>query len=45
MLLLHGVKGGKAPFRVLPGIVLHETDGRFTPEAEAILRDAAAVQF
>ena len=44
LLLLHGVKDGKAPFRVLPGIVLHETDGRFTSEAEAILRDAAAVQ-
>ena len=39
LVLLRGVKGGQAPFRVLPGLVLHEPDGSFTPAAEAILRD------
>jgi tRNA1(Val) A37 N6-methylase TrmN6 len=41
LMVLHGVKGGRSPFRVLPGLVLHAADGRFTAEAEAILRDAA----
>jgi tRNA1(Val) A37 N6-methylase TrmN6 len=36
--LLRGVKGGRGPFRVLPGLVLHEPDGRFTAPAEAVLR-------
>jgi tRNA1(Val) A37 N6-methylase TrmN6 len=38
LLLLRGTKGSRAPFRVLPGLVLHASDGRFTPEADAILR-------
>jgi tRNA1(Val) A37 N6-methylase TrmN6 len=33
------------PTRLLPGLVLHETDGRFTAAADAILRDAAALDF
>ena len=33
-----GVRGGSA---ILPGLVLHEDDGRFTPAAEAILRAGA----
>ncbi len=37
-LLLRGVKGAKAPLKILPGLVLHEADGRFTPRAEAIHR-------
>jgi tRNA1(Val) A37 N6-methylase TrmN6 len=41
--LLRGVKGGRAPFRLLPGLVLHEASGAFTPAAEAILRDGAAL--
>ncbi|MFZ2872222.1 tRNA1(Val) (adenine(37)-N6)-methyltransferase [Zavarzinia sp.] len=28
----------RTPARLLPGLVLHEADGRFTPAAEAILR-------
>jgi tRNA1(Val) A37 N6-methylase TrmN6 len=31
-------KASRAPARLLPGLVLHETDGRFTPAAEAVLR-------
>ena len=41
LLLVRGVKDGRAPFRLLPGLVLHDADGRFTPAAEAILREAA----
>jgi tRNA1Val (adenine37-N6)-methyltransferase len=40
LVLVHGVKGGRAPLRLLPGLVLHEVDGRYTPAAEAVLRDA-----
>jgi len=36
-------KGSRAPFCLLPGLVLHEADGRYTDAAEAILRDGAAL--
>lgn len=35
--------GGRSPARLSAGLVLHGDDGRFTPAAEAILRDAAAL--
>ncbi|HUC62361.1 MAG TPA: methyltransferase [Alphaproteobacteria bacterium] len=38
-------KGSAAPTRLMPGLVLHEKDGRFTDAAEAILRGAAALEF
>ena len=41
--LLQGVKGGRGPFRVLPGLVLHREVTGYTPEAEAVLRSAAAL--
>ena len=34
-------KGSAAPLRVCPGLVLHEPNGAFTAEAQAILRNAA----
>lgn len=40
-LLLTGRKGGRGPCRMLAGLVLHRVDGRFTEEAEAVLRHAA----
>jgi tRNA1Val (adenine37-N6)-methyltransferase len=43
LLLLRGIKGSRAPFRVLPGLVLHESDGAFTAEADAILRSGSAL--
>jgi tRNA1(Val) A37 N6-methylase TrmN6 len=43
LLLLRGTKGSRAPFRLLPGLVLHISDGRFTPEADAILRGGDAL--
>ncbi len=43
LLLLQGVKGSRTPVRVLPGLVLHNVDGGYTPQAEAILRHGAAL--
>jgi tRNA1(Val) A37 N6-methylase TrmN6 len=42
-ILLRGVKGSRAPFRLAPPLVLHREDGRFTDAAEAIHRDLAAI--
>jgi tRNA1Val (adenine37-N6)-methyltransferase len=44
LLLLRGIKGSHASFDVLPGLVLHATDGSFTAEADAILRGGAALE-
>ena len=41
--LLRARKGGRSPAKILPGLVLHEADGRFTLAAEVILRDATAL--
>jgi tRNA1Val (adenine37-N6)-methyltransferase len=43
LLLLRGIKGSRAPLRVLPGLVLHAPDGSFTAEIDAILRGGAAL--
>jgi tRNA1(Val) A37 N6-methylase TrmN6 len=40
--IVQGVKGSKAPMQLLPGLVLHNAQSQFTPEAEAILRDGMA---
>ena len=36
-------KGSNAPFALLPGLVLHQPDGSWTPEAEAVLRRGNAL--
>ena len=36
--LVSGVKGSKAPLRLLPGLTLHEAGGAYTARAEAALR-------
>lgn len=36
-------KGVRSPFRLLPGLVLHGEGGEFTPQANAILRGAGAL--
>lgn len=39
-----GIKGSKAPLRLLPALVLHEPDGHgFTPRLRAILRQGAGL--
>jgi tRNA1(Val) A37 N6-methylase TrmN6 len=40
-ILIRGIKGSRAPLRLHAGLVLHGDVGRFTPEAEAVLRDGA----
>ena len=40
-ILVGGVKGSKAPLRILSGLVLHEPSGAFTPLAEALHRGEA----
>jgi tRNA1(Val) A37 N6-methylase TrmN6 len=40
--IVQGVKGTKGPLQLLPGLILHKAGSKFTPEAEAILRDALA---
>lgn len=42
--LVHAIKTGKAPLRLLPPLVLHDRGGaKHTPEAEAILRGEAGL--
>ena len=36
-------KGSRAPFALLPGLILHQADGAWTPEADAILRRGTAL--
>jgi tRNA1Val (adenine37-N6)-methyltransferase len=45
LVLLRGIKGGRAPFRVQPGLALHTEGGSFTEAAEAILRDGHPLEF
>jgi len=41
--ILRARKASKAPARLLPGLLLHDSEGRYTAEAEAVLREAAAL--
>jgi tRNA1(Val) A37 N6-methylase TrmN6 len=43
LILLRGVRLGRGASTVLPGLVLHEPDGAFTPAADAILRRGLAL--
>lgn len=42
-ILIQGRRAGLGPDEVLPGLVLHATDGAYTEAAQAVLRDAAAL--
>ena len=42
-LLIGSRKGGKAPVRMLPPLVLHQSDGSFTQDAEEILRGRCSI--
>jgi tRNA1(Val) A37 N6-methylase TrmN6 len=44
-LLVAGVKGSKAPLKLAPALVLHESDGRLTPLADAIHRGEELVDW
>jgi tRNA1(Val) A37 N6-methylase TrmN6 len=41
--IVEGVKGSRAPLQMLPGLVLHEKDGRFRSDVEQILRQGGAL--
>ncbi|CAN5287287.1 methyltransferase [soil metagenome] len=43
-IIIQGIKGSKAPMQLLPGLVLHQEDSKYTPGAELILRDAHALR-
>lgn len=43
LIVLQGTRGGRGACRVSPGLALHAPQGGFTPEAEAVLRDGAAL--
>lgn len=38
--LVRAVRGGRAPLRLSPGMVVHGDDGGYTPTADAVLRGA-----
>lgn len=40
--LLQAARGGRGPFRLLPGLVLHDDTG-FTPDADEVLRHASGL--
>lgn len=41
--IVQGRKGVSTPAMILPGLILHESDGRYTAAAEAVLRDGGAL--
>jgi tRNA1Val (adenine37-N6)-methyltransferase len=41
--IIQAVKGARSALTMLPGLVLHEGDGRYTQAADAILRGGAAL--
>ncbi len=43
IVILQGMAGSRSDGKVLPGLVLHGMEGGFTREAEAVLRDGAAL--
>lgn len=43
-IIVQGRKGSKAGLKILQGLVLHEADGRYTAEAEAVLRGGEALK-
>ncbi len=42
--LVRARKGSATPMALLPGLTLHEADGRYTAAADAVLRDGAGLQ-
>ena len=45
LILARALKGGRGPLRLGFPLILHESDGRFTPEAERLLREGGALDF
>lgn len=43
LVILRGSKGGRGPTLLQAGLTLHEPDGRFTPDADRVLRGGMAL--
>ena len=43
LILVQGIKDSRSPLRLLAGLTLHQDDGGFTQEAEAVLRSGAVL--
>lgn len=43
--ILRGIKGSRAPLRILPGICLHGEDNRFTPTIDEVLKSPIALDW
>lgn len=43
-IIVQARKGSRAELRLLPGLVLHEADGRYTARTEAVLREGQALE-
>jgi tRNA1Val (adenine37-N6)-methyltransferase len=43
LVILRGIKTGRAPLRLLPGLTLHRHEGGYSAAAEAVLRDGARI--
>ena len=44
LVLLRAIRNARGPTRLAPGLTLHADAGGYTPEADAILRNAAALE-
>ncbi|APH54146.1 Methyltransferase [Granulibacter bethesdensis] len=45
IIIIRGIKAARGPDRVEPGLILHQEDGSFTPQAHDILRFGKALDF
>ena len=43
LVILQAIRNGKGQARILPGLILHQEDGAYTPAANRILRDGEAL--
>lgn len=43
-IIVQGTKGSKAPLQLHDGLVLHEAGGRYTPRADAVLREGRTLE-
>ncbi len=44
-ILVRATKGAARPLRLLPGLVLHDGDGRYLPRVQRVLEDGAALEW
>ena len=44
-IVIQATKGSKAPLRLLPALILHDSEGRFTPLAQAIHKGEAVLNW